>query len=868
MLFINGWDSKAMKYWQMKKEGLLSSYSTADAGLNKAEAALRLQKNGPNQIEAQDKKTPLKIFIAQFQNPLIYVLLAATVIAFVLGEQTEALIILAILVVNAVLGFVQEYRSEKALEELRKYVSMTARVIRGSQLTEIPVTDLVVGDIVHVAIGDIVPADARLMEAHELEVNESILTGESNAVHKDAEAIKEAEIPVHKLANTVFMGSTVTAGHGTAVVIAVGKETYLGKSAKAIQSADQPTDFEKGIRSFGDMLVRVILVMVVFVFVANTFLGHGLLESFLFALAIAVGITPELLPVIITIGLSQGAMNLVRKNVAVKRLQAIEDLGNMNVLCADKTGTLTENRVELIRYVSPEGKEDDQILKYSLLCNTAVVHHGKVKGGTVDSAIWAYALSKFDYKKLEAYKTVELVEFDYERKRMSVIVEKGGERLMITKGAPEGMLPACTKVLAGGKEIPLSKKIKQVKEMGEKFGSEGYRVISVAYKRPAPKNDYTKDDEHSLVFMGFLILMDPPKKDAMASLDRFKRLGVDMYVLTGDGPLVTEHVVRQVGVVNKSGIILQGTDLSRMDEKELRETVKNHNIYARVTPTDKLAIVNALRANGHVVGFIGDGVNDAPALKAADVGISVSNGADIAKDAADVVLLSKSLNVIANGIAEGRTTFNNITKYINSTTSANFGNMFTLTIASIFLPFIPLLPSQILFNNLLTDVPMLTISTDNVAKDELRKPKKWNIGQITRFMVFFGLISSIFDLITMGFLLYVVSAQIGVFRTIWFIESALTEICVIFAIRTYKVIYQSRPGKLLFAASAISAAAVVGIIYTPLAGFFQFEQVPVEILGVILGIVFSYVLVVEVSKRIFYALEARRALKEKMAKTP
>ncbi|HSB46706.1 MAG TPA: magnesium-translocating P-type ATPase [Candidatus Bilamarchaeum sp.] len=852
-----------MEYWQMKKEELLSAYSSSDAGLTSAEAALRLAKTGPNQIEAQDKKTPLRIFIAQFQNPMIYVLLAATAIAFVLGEQTEALIILAILMVNAVLGFVQEYRSEKALEELRKYVSMTARVIRGGQTYEIPVEEVAPGDIIHVAIGDIVPADARLTEAHELEVNESILTGESSPVHKKSDVIAAAKVPVHEQTNTIFMGSTVSAGHGVGVVVGTGKETLLGKSAKAIGSADQPTDFEKSIRSFGDMLVRVILIMVVFVFVANAYLGHGLLESFLFALAIAVGITPELLPVIITIGLSQGAMNLVKKNVAVKRLQAIEDLGNMNVLCADKTGTLTENRVELIRYLDSEGKDDEKILAYSLLCNTAVVHHGRVNGGTVDSAIWTYALEKYDYRKIQAYRKVELVEFDYERKRMSAIVEKDGALLMITKGAPEAMLPACTKVLVGGKEVPLSKKIRQVKEMGEKFGSEGYRVISVAYKRPPPKDDYTKDDEHSLVFIGFLIMMDPPKKDAGAALERFKRLGVDMYVLTGDGPLVTEQVCKQVGILNKSGLVLQGMDLAGMDDKELQETVGKHNIFARVTPADKLAIVNALRASGHIVGFIGDGVNDAPSLKAADVGISVSNGTDIAKDAADVVLLSKNLNVIANGIAEGRTTFNNITKYINATISANFGNMFTLTIASIILPFIPLLPSQILLNNLLTDVPMLTISTDSVSKDELRKPKKWNIAQITRFMIFFGLISSVFDLITMGFLLYVISAQTETFRTIWFIESALTEICVIFAIRTYKVIYQSKPGRLLTAASAISAIIVAGITFTPLAVFFQFVQVPLSVLGVIVGIVLAYVAVVEVSKRIFYAMENRRALKAK-----
>ncbi|MEW6036014.1 MAG: magnesium-translocating P-type ATPase [Candidatus Micrarchaeota archaeon] len=847
-----------MEHWQMGRDAVFSAYSTSDAGLSPKEAKERLAEHGPNEIQAADKKTPLGIFVSQFQNPLIYILIGATATAFFLGEQTEAIIILAIVLVNAVLGFVQEYRSEKALEELRKYVSMTARVLRGGQAVEIEARELVTGDLVLVSIGDIVPADARLMEANELETNESILTGESNPVHKEAGPIDKDKVPVHELSNTVFMGSTITAGHGKAVVIATGRETYLGKSAKALGNAEPPTDFEKSIRSFGDMLVRVILAMTVFVFLINSVLGHGLLESFLFALAIAVGITPELLPVIITIGLSQGAMTLVKKNVAVKRLQAIEDLGNMTVLCADKTGTLTENRVELIRYVDSDGKEDEAILAYSLLCNTAIVHHGRVKGGTVDSAIWTYAISKFDLQKLKPYKQLEVIAFDYERKRMSTVVEKAGRRILIAKGAPETILPVCRKGKMGGKAVPFSKIISRVRSMGEGFGSEGYRVIAVAYKEAGTKKDYTKDDEEGLLFMGFLILMDPPKKDALPALDSFRKLGVDIYVLTGDGPLVTENICKQVGVVNKSGIILQGEDLAGMNEEELRQSVKTHNIYARVAPSDKLAIVNALRANGHIVGFMGDGVNDAPSLKAADVGISVKNGADIAKDAADVVLMSKSLNVVANGIAEGRKTFNNIIKYINSTISANFGNMFTLSIASLFLPFIPLLPSQILLNNLLTDVPMLTISTDTVNKDELRKPKKWDIGQMKRFMVFFGLISSVFDLITMAVILFVLSAQTDLFRSVWFVESALSEICVIFAIRSYKPIYQSRPGHLLVAASVLCGLLVIGMAYSPLGPFFQFAQIPLMVLGMVLGIVASYVAVVEISKRIFYAMEQRR----------
>jgi Mg2+-importing ATPase len=567
-----------------------------------------------------------------------------------------------------------------------------------------------------------------------------------------------------------------------------------------------------------------------------------------------VGITPELLPVIITIGLSHGAMALVQKHVVVRRLEAIEDLGNVEILCADKTGTLTENQVSLIRYLDAEGKDDDGILLYSLLCNSAVVQHGKVKGSTIDSAIWTYALPRFNLSRLKAYPQIERVPFDYERKRMSVAVEKKGSRLLITKGAPECMLAVCSKVLVAGKEVDAKPRLAKLKKMTDAFNAEGYRVIVVAYKKIGKKEEYTPKDETGLVFMGFLTLMDPPKKDALPALDRFRKLGVEIYVLTGDSPIVTSHVCGQVGVENK-GKILMGADIAKMSESELRNAVEKNNIYSRLTPSDKLAIVNALRANGHIVGFIGDGVNDAPSLRAADVGISVNNGADIAKDAADVVLLRKSLNVVANGISEGRKTFGNIIKYINNTISANFGNMFSLTIASLFMPFIPLLPSQILFNNFLSDVPMLTVSTDNVDREDLKKPKRWDIGKINRFMVFFGLISSAFDLLTMAFVFFVLSADAAVFRTVWFLESVLSEMFVMFPLRTSKPFYRSMPSPLLIIATILAAGAAIGSVYSPLAPFFSFAPLTPEVVGIVLGIVGGYVIVVEIAKHIFQRME-------------
>ncbi|MFH0737010.1 MAG: magnesium-translocating P-type ATPase [Candidatus Micrarchaeota archaeon] len=851
-----------MDYWKMGQVELLRGFSAADSGLSSAEAKGRLEEHGPNAISEADKKTPLRIFISQFQNPLVYILIGATAIAFFLGEGMDALIILAIVVMNAVLGFVQEYRSEKALEELRRYVSMTARALRDGHVLEVDVRELVPGDVILISIGDIVPADARLLEAHGLESDESVLTGESVPVPKNAEPLDLEKAEPYQMANSVFMGATIKSGSGKALVVATGRDTFLGKSAKSLRNAEEATDFEKSIRSFGGMLLRVILVMTFFVFVINSALGHGLLESFLFALAIAVGITPELLPIVITIGLSHGALALVKKHVAVKKLQAIEDLGNMDILCADKTGTLTENVVTLIRYLDCEGKDDERVLDYSLLCNSAVVQHGKVKGGSIDSAIWTYAISKSVAERTKGYRRIALVAFDYERKRMSVAVESGRERLLICKGAPEEMLPICTHYRSGGKSLPIGKKKASLKRMAEGFGADGYRVIVVASKDIGKKEEYSPADESDLTFLGFLILMDPPRKDTFPALERFRKLGVKMYVLTGDGPLVTGEVCRQVGVENLSGKVILGSDIAGLEEADLRKIVEKNNIYARLTPEDKLSIVKALRANGHIVGFIGDGVNDAPSLKAADVGISVSSGADIAKEASDVVLLRKHLNVVANGISEGRRTFGNITKYIHGTISANFGNMFTLTISSLFLPFIPLLPSQVLLNNFISDVPMLTVSTDNVDRDDLRKPQRWDIGRINRFMVYFGLISSVFDLITMAFVYFVLSAEAGLFRTVWFIESVLTEIFVVFSIRTFRPFWKSAPSALLLISSFGAAALVFLLVFSPLAPFFQFMPINFGTAVVIIAIVTVYVLVVELAKHRFFAGEAARDRKE------
>ena len=840
------------KYWKMQPEELLSSLGSSKDGLSSKEANLRLAKYGMNEIEPPDRKSLPRIFISQFMNPLFYILFAATIIAYLVGDHTEALIILVMVLVTGSMGFFQEYRSEKALEELRKYVSMTAHVLRDGQAIEINTKYLVPGDIILVAIGDIIPADARLIEAHMLEANESVLTGESNPVQKEAIPLEKENPAPQDQHNTLFMGSTLSAGSGKAIVVLTGKETYFGKSAASLRVPAPQTDFERSIRDFGSMLVKVIIGMTVFIFVVNSFLHQNILQSLLFALAIAVGITPELLPIIITIGLSHGAMRLVKKQVVVKRLESIEDLGNMDILCADKTGTLTENQVSLIRYLDCMGNDNEDILLYSLLCNSAVVQHGKVKGGTIDSAIWTYALKKFDLGRLKKYSLAELIAFDYERKRMSAVQQGAEGRTLISKGAPESILPICSRVLVSGKELKIAPYAKKLEKMFDDFGAQGYRVIAVAYREIGKKKEYSPEDEEHMVFMGFLILLDPPQTDTLPALEHFRHLGVEMYVLTGDEPLVTAEVCRQVGVQMKGDRIISGAELDAMPEEEFRKTVESHNIYARLVPAQKLAIVKALKENGHVVGFIGDGVNDAPALKASDVGISVKNGADIARDAADVVLLRKSLNVIAGGISEGRKTFGNIIKYIHNTISANFGNMFTLAAASLFLPFIPLLPSQIILNNFLSDIPMLAVSTDNVDKEGLKKPKRWNVQGIARFMVFFGIISSVFDFITIIFILFVLGADAALFRTIWFVESAISEILVVFAIRTNKPFYKSMPSLLLIGLSALTVLVAIGLTFSPIAPDFEFAPLTPFIIGIIFAIVLTYVLIVEIAKHLYF----------------
>ncbi len=808
----------------MRIEELLSSLKTSEKGLDPKEAEKRLKQYGYNRIEERKTKTALKIFISQFKNPLIYILVFATLVAAFVGEKTEAVIIMAIIFLNSVLGFFQEYRSEKALEKLKKYIKFKAKVIRNGEKTEIDAEDLVPGDIVFLNIGDKVPADMRLIDVQDFSADESILTGESIPVYKKTDPLKKENPNPQDLINTAFMGTIVASGTATGVVVSTGGSTFFGKTASSLEQ-EKRTEFEENMSRFGNFLLKVILLTTIFVFAANFLLHKGLIESLLFALALAVAITPEVLPIIITVTLSRGALKLAKKKVVVKRLSAIESIGNMNILCTDKTGTLTENKIIMTDYFDLDGKKDDRIILYSLLANSAVVTKDKITGNPLDVAIWEYAKDT----SIEKFEKVDEIEFDFERRRMSTVV-KDKKNILISKGAPEAIIEIC-------KDIDKKKAMGKVKELS----SAGHRVLAVGYKEIESKKDYTKDDERNLTFLGFLTFTDPPKKTAKEALEKFHRLGVEIKVLTGDDPSVALKVCNDLGMEVKEDEVVIGFD----------GNVEKARIFARVNPEEKLEIVKRLKEK-YVVGFLGDGINDAPALKIADVGITVDTASDVAKDASDVILLKKSLNVVANGIREGRRSFGNIMKYILNTISANFGNMFTIAISSLFLKFIPLLPTQILLANFVTDMPMLSISTDNVDYDTMKRPKKWDIDLISKFMMHFGVLSSLFDFITIFILMYVLNLAVPAFRTGWFLESCLSEITITFAIRSKKKFYKSKPSKTLVFMSAATFLLILFTIYSPIGRYFEFSKLSIPFLMLVFVILLCYFASAEILKRYFF----------------
>lgn len=825
------------KYWQLSTSQVLKDLQTQKSGLSENQIRQRQKEFGANIVH--DKTINLySIFLRQFtSNPLILILAVATFISYLLGQYISSYYIFAMIMVSIILGLYNEYSAEKTITNLLKKISPTTIVLRNNQKLEIPVSQLTIGDLVLLTPGAIVPADLRLIETKDLEINQSVLTGESKTVFKNSTAYRDKPQTIGDLPNIAFMGTAIESGWAKGVVIAIAKDTEFGKIAKSATYLKPETEFQKGLAGFGQLIIKVVLVLTVVIFVVNALLGHQLIESLLFALAIAVGLTPELLPVIVTVSLSHGAGKLARKHVVVKRLISIENLGNMDVLCTDKTGTLTEGEIRVIDYFDENGKHNPEVLRLALICNSAIVHH-KIIGNGIDTALWEYAQTN----NIQAEEIQKLDEepFDYNRKFMYTVIPQNNETILIAKGATE-------KIMALSQKVPNESSIKQ-RFLG--LSKDGFRTIAVAFKRVPKKKTYSWEDAKDLKFAGYITFMDIPKETAKEALAKLYNLNVAVKVITGDNETVTQKICREVGMEIKG--ILLGNQIDNLQDEKLAQVVPETTIFARVTPQQKLRIIRTLQKLRHTVGYLGDGINDIPSLHGADVGISVNTAVDVARDAASIVLLRKSLNVIAEGIVEGRRVFKNTIKYILMGTSSNFGNMFSAAGASFFLPFLPMTPVQILLTNGLYDVSQMSIPTDNVDYQSLLKPRHWNIDFIRNYMVFFGPLSSIFDFLTFGIMLYIFHATGALFQTGWFIESLATEILVVFVIRTAKIpFFTSRPSKWLVTTCLSIVAFGLTLPFTPFAKHLGFVPMPPLYFAILVVLVATYLGLVEVVKNLF-----------------
>ena len=817
------------------------------AGLSSVEAKQRLTRYGRNELESKGEQHALATFLKMFSNPLILILLVSAVLSYFLGEVHGAVIIILLVSLSALLQFFHEHRSNKAAAALRRQVAVHATVLRDGSFKDIILEEVVPGDIVHLSAGDIIPGDARLISAKDLYVNQASVTGESFPVSKWASVDAEAAVQLTDMKYAVFMGCSVTSGLGTAVVVFTGHNTQIGNIAHALTKKPQETDFERGIREFSQMLTKVIISLVLLIFLINALLKHNFFDSFMFALAVSVGLTPELLPVIMTVTLAKGALTMSKKGVIVKRLESIQNFGSMDILCSDKTGTLTEGEFKLVESLNVDGTENPQVLLYAWLNSTL---QGGMKN-PLDMTIAALPAPE----TAALYRKIEEIPFDFVRRMMSVVVEKSGTDtvLLITKGAPESILKISTRHMTKNGPVELAgKELADVTDMFQDYSSKGYRVIAVACKDfPATKTTFEPLDEQDVTLLGYLAFFDPPKASVSKTILDLKALGVTLKILTGDNELVTRKVCTDIGIASEP--ILTGNEIDAMPDEALSRKIDETPIFARLSPAQKNRIMDLLKRKGHVVGFIGDGINDAPSLHVADVGISVNNAVDVAKESASIILLEKDLGALREGVMEGRRTFSNTMKYIMMDTSSNFGNMFSMSIASLFVPFLPMAPVQILLNNFLYDFSQVTLPSDNVDEDAVKKPRRWDIKFIRHFMLIFGPVSSLFDILTFALLLFFFRADEASFQTGWFIESLATQVLVIHIIRSRYNIIKSRASRWLTLSTV--GIALLGFIlpYTPFGIFFRFTPLPPAFIAAICVLVVSYLILVDFVKRWFFA---------------
>ncbi|MFN2159479.1 MAG: magnesium-translocating P-type ATPase [Anaerolineales bacterium] len=829
-------------YWTLSPEQALEREESSHQGLSEDNAVQRLTQIGPNLLVTKKKTTPLNIFLNQFKSPIVLILLFATVVSIFVQEWVDAIIILAIVLGSALLSFYQEYNASNAVEQLKAQVSLKTIALRDGQKTEIPAEEIVPGDVVLLSAGSLIPADGVLLEAQDFFVNQAVLTGETFPVEKKVGAVSE-DASLAERVNCVFMGTNVRSGSGKVLIVETGARTAFGQIADTLNLRPPETEFERGVRHFGLMLAEMMMVMVVLVFAINVYFKKPILDSLLFSIALAVGLTPQLLPAIIGVNLSKGSQAMAKAGVIVRKLNAIENFGSMDVLCTDKTGTLTQGVVKLDEALDAQGEKSGRVFRLAYL--NAAMQTGL--SNPLDEAITAQG----DPGTAGVDKIAE-VPYDFVRKCLTVLVAEDDKFQMVTKGALENILSVCVRTRLGDEILPLDDNhLKTVREKFSIWSEQGFRVLGVATKILKETCTCSPADESEMIFEGFLLFFDPPKSGVSETISKLADLGVDLKIITGDNKLVATHTAEVIGLP-LSGV-LTGSELDDLDEEALLHAVEYNNLFTEVDPNQKERIINALQKRDHVVGYMGDGVNDAPSLHDADVGISVDTAVDVAKEAADFVLLKQDLDVLRQGILLGRTTFANTIKYVFVTTSANFGNMFSMAGASLFIPFLPLLPFQVLLTNFLTDLPAISIASDSVDPEMIEKPRRWDIAFLRKFMITFGLVSSAFDYLIFGLLLLVLKIPQESFRTGWFIESVLTELLIMLVIRTQRPFQKSKPGKALFYSTLVVALITLLIPFIPgLNTLLGFTPLPLSLLLTLIGITAIYLLMNEFTKLIFY----------------
>jgi P-type Mg2+ transporter len=842
-------DALPNTYWSQPIDALLADLRSSPAGLSAADSRARLAQVGPNVLDARRRVTTLSLLLGQVKSPLMLILVFAAAVSAVVHEWVDAAVILIVVFGSAVLSFVQEYRATTAVEKLRARVTVNAMVLRDGQLRRIPAQVVVPGDVIHLSAGSLIPADGVLLDAKDCFVNQAALTGEPFPVEKQPGAMA-ADASLPERTNCVFMGTSVRSGTARALVVQTGTSTVFGQIAERLTLRLPETEFERGIRHFGSLLTQIMLALVLLVFAINVFLDKPPIDSLLFAIALAVGLSPELLPAIISVTLSKGAQDMAARGVIVRRLNAIENLGSMDVLCTDKTGTLTEGVVRLDAALDVRGRCSETLDRDVYL--NASFQTGL--SNPLDEAIIARAQQcPLD---ISGYRKVDEIPYDFVRKRLSVVVQDDSAAdvaaQLITKGALDNVLEVCSQVQDDTTPVPLDDAHRNaIQQRYAAWSASGLRVLGVATKLVASKSRYSRADECALTFAGFLLFFDPPKPGVQNTLAGLAKLGVQLKIITGDNRQAALHLAEAVGM-HVTGV-LSGAELNTLHDEALWQLARGTNLFVEVDPNQKERIILALRKMGHVVGYLGDGINDAPALYTADVGISVDKAVDVAKEAADFVLLEHDLDVLRAGIEEGRTTFANTLKYIFTTTSANFGNMFSMAGASLFLPFLPLLAKQILLNNFLSDFPGMTIASDNVDRELVETPHRWNMPFIRNFMIVFGLVSSVFDYLTFGALLFIIQTTPEQFRTGWFIESLMTELVIALVVRTRQPFFRSKPSRLLWLSTLAVMVLTLAIPYLPFSTLLGFTPLPLSIVVLLLGITALYVAASEVAKKLFYA---------------